>query len=135
MPLETAIARFQAFRCDRNVNGCFYAVLTQCGWRHGEMRRAEDAGAGGRCSVRLGHRHAGDRFAREARQGTEAGADCEGLPKRVLAEKGLRIEWSGAVDKTQTHRPLVNIYRANGKKSGEATAGGLCQDIEPEAAE
>lgn len=44
---------------------------------------------------------------------------AKGRLKELLAEKGLRIEWSGAVDKTQTHRPLVNIYRANGEEVGQ----------------
>ncbi|RWX20135.1 thermonuclease family protein, partial [Rhizobium hidalgonense] len=35
------------------------------------------------------------------------------------AEKGLRVMFSGAVDKTQTHRPLVNIYRTNGDELGK----------------
>ncbi|MBB2704646.1 UNVERIFIED_ORG: endonuclease YncB(thermonuclease family) [Rhizobium esperanzae] len=44
---------------------------------------------------------------------------AKGRLKELLAEKGLRIEWSGAVDKTQTHRPLVNIYRTNGEEIGK----------------
>jgi len=44
---------------------------------------------------------------------------AKGRLKELLAEKGLRIEWSGAVDKTQAHRPLVNIYRANGEEVGQ----------------
>jgi endonuclease YncB( thermonuclease family) len=39
--------------------------------------------------------------------------------KELLAEKGLRVVFSGAVDKTPTHRPLVNIYRANGEEIGK----------------
>ncbi|MBB3644390.1 hypothetical protein FHX14_000549 [Rhizobium sp. BK619] len=39
--------------------------------------------------------------------------------KELLAEKGLRVVWSGAVDRTQTHRPLVNIYRMNGEEIGK----------------
>ncbi|MBY3067477.1 thermonuclease family protein [Rhizobium laguerreae] len=39
--------------------------------------------------------------------------------KELLAEKGLRIEWSGAVDKTPTHRPLINIYRSNDEEIGK----------------
>jgi hypothetical protein len=27
--------------------------------------------------------------------------------------------FSGAVDKTQTHRPLINIYRTNGEEIGK----------------
>ncbi|MBB2671403.1 UNVERIFIED_ORG: endonuclease YncB(thermonuclease family) [Rhizobium esperanzae] len=38
---------------------------------------------------------------------------------KLLAEKGLRVVFSGAVDKTQTHRPLVNIYRPNGEEIGK----------------
>jgi hypothetical protein len=37
----------------------------------------------------------------------------------LLAEKGLRVEWSGAVDATPSHRPLVNIYRANDEEIGK----------------
>ncbi|ARO21950.1 nuclease SNase-like protein [Rhizobium sp. TAL182] len=44
---------------------------------------------------------------------------AKGRLKDLLAEKGLRIEWSGAVDKTQSHRPLINIYRANGEEIGK----------------
>lgn len=44
---------------------------------------------------------------------------AKGRLKELLAEKGLRIEWSGAVDKTPSHRPLVNIYRANGEEIGK----------------
>ncbi|WP_312862192.1 hypothetical protein [Rhizobium sp. P32RR-XVIII] len=39
--------------------------------------------------------------------------------KELLDEKGLRVEWSGAVDATPSHRPLVNIYRANGEEIGK----------------
>jgi endonuclease YncB( thermonuclease family) len=49
-------------------------------------------------------------------QGTEAGA--KGRLKELLAEKGLRVEWSSAVDKTPSHRPLVNIYRKDGSEIG-----------------
>jgi len=38
--------------------------------------------------------------------------------KDLLAEKGLRIVSSGAVDRTQSHRPLVNIYRTNSEEIG-----------------
>ncbi|NKK80679.1 hypothetical protein GFL51_25140 [Rhizobium leguminosarum bv. viciae] len=32
----------------------------------------------------------------------------------------LRVaEWSSAVDKTPTHRPPINIYRANGEEIGK----------------
>lgn len=36
-----------------------------------------------------------------------------------MAEKGLRVVFSGEVDKTETHRPLVNIYRTNGEEIGK----------------
>ena len=36
-----------------------------------------------------------------------------------LRQKGLRVEWSGAVDATPSHRPLVNIYQANGEEIGK----------------
>ncbi|SCB62306.1 nuclease homologue [Rhizobium aethiopicum] len=44
---------------------------------------------------------------------------AKGRLKELLAEKGLRVVFSGAVDKTQSHRPLVNIYRANGEEIGK----------------
>ncbi|MBB2670706.1 UNVERIFIED_ORG: endonuclease YncB(thermonuclease family) [Rhizobium esperanzae] len=44
---------------------------------------------------------------------------AKGRLKELLADKGLRVIFSGAVDKTQTHRPLVNIYRANGEEIGK----------------
>ncbi|PDS29252.1 thermonuclease family protein [Rhizobium phaseoli] len=44
---------------------------------------------------------------------------AKGRLKELLAEKGLLIEWSGAVDKTQSHRPLINIYRTNGEEIGK----------------
>ncbi|MBY3369384.1 thermonuclease family protein [Rhizobium laguerreae] len=44
---------------------------------------------------------------------------AKGRLKELLAEKGLRIEWSGAVDKTPTHRPLINIYRSNDEEIGK----------------
>ncbi|WP_245510362.1 hypothetical protein [Rhizobium leguminosarum] len=44
---------------------------------------------------------------------------AKGRLKEVLAEKGLRIVLSGAVDKTLSHRPLVNIYRTNGEEIGK----------------
>ncbi|MBX5189336.1 thermonuclease family protein [Rhizobium sp. NZLR3b] len=43
---------------------------------------------------------------------------AKGRLKELLAEEGLRVVFSGAVDKTQTHRPLVNIYRTNGEEIG-----------------
>lgn len=44
---------------------------------------------------------------------------AKGRLKELLAEKGLRVVFSGALDKTPTHRPLVNIYRANGQEIGK----------------
>ncbi|MBY3344796.1 MULTISPECIES: thermonuclease family protein [Rhizobium] len=44
---------------------------------------------------------------------------AKGRLKELLAEKGLRVVSSGTVDKTQTHRPLVNIYRASGEEIGK----------------
>ncbi|WP_245296794.1 hypothetical protein [Rhizobium bangladeshense] len=41
---------------------------------------------------------------------------AEGRLQELLAEKRLRVVFSGAVDETQSHRPLVNIYRANGEE-------------------
>lgn len=43
---------------------------------------------------------------------------AKGRLKELLAEKGLRVVFSGSVDKTQARRPLVNIYRANGEEIG-----------------
>ncbi|TBE73762.1 thermonuclease family protein [Rhizobium beringeri] len=43
---------------------------------------------------------------------------AKGRLKELLAEKGLRIVASGAVDRTPSHRPLVNIYRTNGEEIG-----------------
>ncbi|MBB3355291.1 endonuclease YncB(thermonuclease family) [Rhizobium sp. BK049] len=44
---------------------------------------------------------------------------AKGRLKEMLAEKGLRVMFSGAVDKTPSHRPLVNIYRMNGEEIGK----------------
>ncbi|NKQ87615.1 thermonuclease family protein [Rhizobium ruizarguesonis] len=46
------------------------------------------------------------------------GQIAKGRLKELLAEKGLRIVASGSVDRTPSHRPLVNIYRANGEEIG-----------------
>jgi endonuclease YncB( thermonuclease family) len=44
---------------------------------------------------------------------------AKGRLKELLQEKGLQVMGSGAVDATQSHRPLVNIYRANGEEIGK----------------
>ncbi|MBY3223738.1 thermonuclease family protein [Rhizobium laguerreae] len=44
---------------------------------------------------------------------------AKGRLKELLAERGLRVVFSGAVDKTPSHRPLVNIYRTNGEEIGK----------------
>ncbi|WP_259670950.1 thermonuclease family protein [Rhizobium lentis] len=44
---------------------------------------------------------------------------AKGTLRELLTEKGLRVMFSGAVDKTQTHRPLVNIYRSSGEEIGK----------------
>ncbi|MGO8468039.1 thermonuclease family protein [Rhizobium leguminosarum] len=44
---------------------------------------------------------------------------AKGRLNELLAEKGLRVVFSGSVDKTPTHRPLVNIYRMNGEEIGK----------------
>ncbi|TLX12284.1 thermonuclease family protein [Rhizobium sp. MHM7A] len=44
---------------------------------------------------------------------------AKGRLKELLAEKGLRVMFSGAVDRTSSHRPLVNIYRTNGEEIGK----------------
>jgi len=52
----------------------------------------------------------------------DGAASCGSAFRRHRAaagQKGLRVEGSGAVDKRQTHRPLVNIYRSNGEEVGK----------------
>ncbi|MBY5410217.1 thermonuclease family protein [Rhizobium leguminosarum] len=44
---------------------------------------------------------------------------AKGRLKELLAERGLRVVLSGAVDKTPSHRLLVNIYRTNGEEIGK----------------
>lgn len=44
---------------------------------------------------------------------------AKGRLKELLAEKGLTIEFYGVRDKTPSHRPLVNIYRADGSEVGQ----------------
>ncbi|PDV89953.1 nuclease [Rhizobium sp. H4] len=44
---------------------------------------------------------------------------AKGRLKELLTEKGLRVVFSGAVDRTPSHRPLVNIYRTNGEEIGK----------------
>ncbi|TBA16305.1 thermonuclease family protein [Rhizobium ruizarguesonis] len=39
--------------------------------------------------------------------------------RELLAEKGLRVMFSGVADKTPSHRPLINVYRANGEEIGK----------------
>ncbi|WP_434732889.1 thermonuclease family protein [Rhizobium sp. YTUHZ044] len=43
---------------------------------------------------------------------------AKGRLKELLAENGLRVMFSGSVDKTPSHRPLINIYRTNGEEIG-----------------
>ncbi|NNU39596.1 thermonuclease family protein [Rhizobium sophorae] len=43
---------------------------------------------------------------------------AKGRLKELLAEKGLRVVFSGSVDRTQSHRHLVNVYRTNGEEIG-----------------
>lgn len=51
---------------------------------------------------------------------------AKGRLKELLAQKGLRVMFSGAVDKTPSHRPLVNISRDELRKDREEAAeGGL----------
>ncbi|TAX10759.1 thermonuclease family protein [Rhizobium leguminosarum] len=42
---------------------------------------------------------------------------AKGRLKELLTEKGVVL--SGSVDKTASHRPLVNIYRTNGEEIGK----------------
>ncbi|MBX5063462.1 MULTISPECIES: thermonuclease family protein [Rhizobium] len=44
---------------------------------------------------------------------------AKGRLKELLAEKGLRVIFSGAVDRTPSRRPLINIYRPNGEEIGK----------------
>ncbi|MBX4941005.1 thermonuclease family protein [Rhizobium binae] len=44
---------------------------------------------------------------------------AKGRLKELLAEKGLMVVFSGAVDRTPSHRPLINIYRTNGEEIGK----------------
>jgi len=37
---------------------------------------------------------------------------------KELLKPGVRIEWGGAVDKTQRHRKLVNLYDPQGREIG-----------------
>ncbi|WHO77453.1 thermonuclease family protein [Rhizobium leguminosarum] len=39
--------------------------------------------------------------------------------KEFLAERGLKVVFSGAVDETPGHRALINIYRTNGEEIGK----------------
>ncbi|MGO4485251.1 thermonuclease family protein [Rhizobium pisi] len=41
---------------------------------------------------------------------------AKGRLKELLAEKGLRVVFSGTADGTPSHRPLINIYRTNGEE-------------------
>ncbi|MDR9775016.1 thermonuclease family protein [Rhizobium hidalgonense] len=43
---------------------------------------------------------------------------AKGRLRELLDEKGLPVDWSGVVDKTRAHRPLINIYRTNGEEIG-----------------
>jgi len=83
------------------------------------MRRSEYAPVGGRCSVRLGHRHAEIGSHAKCIKERKLALIAKDRLKELLAEKGLRVMFSGSVDKTQTHRPLVNIYRTNGEEIGK----------------
>ncbi|QSY94834.1 thermonuclease family protein [Rhizobium bangladeshense] len=57
---------------------------------------------------------------------------AKGRLEELLTEKGLRVVFSGVADKTQAHRPLVNIYRANGKEIGRTLLEeGLARDWRP----
>lgn len=47
---------------------------------------------------------------------------AKGRLKELLAEKGLRIVFSGAVDKTQTHRPLVTSIELTGRRSARSSS-------------
>ncbi|MGW9949834.1 endonuclease YncB(thermonuclease family) [Rhizobium leguminosarum] len=45
---------------------------------------------------------------------------AKGGLKELLAEKGLRVIFTGAVDKTPTHRPLVNIKSCSSPPNSHA---------------
>ncbi|MBX4965459.1 thermonuclease family protein [Rhizobium binae] len=44
---------------------------------------------------------------------------AKGRLKELLAENGLRVVFGGAVDRTPSHRPLINIYRTDGSEVGK----------------
>ncbi|MBB3643857.1 endonuclease YncB(thermonuclease family) [Rhizobium sp. BK619] len=44
---------------------------------------------------------------------------AKGRLKELLDEKGLRVMFSGAMDRTPSHRPLINIYPTNGEEIGK----------------
>jgi endonuclease YncB( thermonuclease family) len=44
---------------------------------------------------------------------------AKGRIRSFWLKKGLRVVFGGAADKTQTHRPLVNIYRRDGEEIGK----------------
>lgn len=51
--------------------------------------------------------------------------------KALLEERGLRIEIKG-IDQTPAHRPLVNIYRNDGREVGAMLrAGGFAREWRP----
>ncbi|MBX5239358.1 thermonuclease family protein [Rhizobium sp. NLR22b] len=43
---------------------------------------------------------------------------AKGRLNDLLAENGLRVMFSGTVDRTPSHRPLIKIYRRNGEEIG-----------------
>ncbi|MBB3350493.1 hypothetical protein FHT70_000394 [Rhizobium sp. BK049] len=61
---------------------------------------------------------------------------AKGRLKELLAEKGLRVVFSGAVDHTPSHRPLVkHLSNDWGRDREEAAQGRLRPDMAPETAE
>lgn len=56
---------------------------------------------------------------------------AKGRLKELLQERGLRIEIKG-IDKTPAHRPLVNIYREDGRELGSMLlAEGFAREWRP----
>jgi endonuclease YncB( thermonuclease family) len=47
---------------------------------------------------------------------------AKGRLKELLAEKGLRIEWSNAIDTTPSHRPLINYLNEAREVGGRGSA-------------
>jgi len=111
------------FRVDRNSVIAGLIICASLTVVDGDMVKCDGRNMPPACErrpVRQRHRYAGDRITCEVIEGAESGADRQGQKAtRPTGWKGLRVRFSGAVDNTQTHRPLVSIYRTNGKEIGK----------------